>query len=239
MSNEELVQLYQNGDKKALDKIVDLNAGIVYKLANKFYVGKTNSMDKEDLIQEGFLGLILAADKYKNNIENPARFITYAVYWIRQKMVRFIESKNTNEEVSLNTPIGNDEDNSELLDYVEGVDYGFENVEEKIYNQELRTELETIMNKTLTLNEREILKLRHGWDNNKCMSRVEIGELFNFVSFKVNYIEKRAYSKLWHTSWGMKKAKELHICNKKSKRCNYKSVINDIDFEEKYLNLEI
>lgn len=238
MSNEELVQLYQNGDKESLNKLVDLNEGIIYKIANKFYVDKSSSIDIDDLIQEGFVGLVLAADKYRFDVESPAKFITFAVYWICHKISRFINSKNTNDEVSLNTHVG-EEDNSELIDYIEGVDYGFENVEEKIYNHELRIELEYIMNKTLTLNEREILKLRHGWDSNKCMTRDEIGELFNFVSHKVNYIEKRAYSKLWHTSWGMQKAEELHICNKKSKRYNYKSVIDDITFEEEYLNVEI
>lgn len=234
MSNEELVKLYQSGDKQALNKLIELNERIVYNLANKFYVEKSNSIDKDDLIQEGFWGLILAADKYRFDIENTAKFITYAVYWIRQKMNRFIESKNTNDEASLNTPIG-EEDGSELLDYIEGVDYSFENVEEKIYNQELHIELESIMDKTLTLKEREILKLRHGWDNDKCMNRNEIGELFSVAISKINYIEKRAYGKLWRTPWGVEKAKEIHIYKKKSKRYNYLSVMDDISFEQKYL----
>lgn len=51
MTNEELVQLYQNGDKQALNELVENNTGIVYKLANKFYVNMTSSIDKDDLIQ--------------------------------------------------------------------------------------------------------------------------------------------------------------------------------------------
>ena len=35
MSNEELVQLYQNGDKKALEKLIQANTGIINKIANK------------------------------------------------------------------------------------------------------------------------------------------------------------------------------------------------------------
>lgn len=58
MSNEELVQLYEDGNKGALDKLVELNRGMVYKLANRFYTEKTNSIDKEDLEQEGFMGLM-------------------------------------------------------------------------------------------------------------------------------------------------------------------------------------
>ena len=36
MSNEELVQLYQNGDKKALEKLIQSNTGIINKIANKY-----------------------------------------------------------------------------------------------------------------------------------------------------------------------------------------------------------
>ncbi|AGK95189.1 sigma-70 family RNA polymerase sigma factor [Clostridium pasteurianum] len=234
MSNEELVQLYKKGDKKALNELVKLNERLVYKLSNKFYVEKSNSIDKDDLIQEGFLGLILAADKYRFDIKNSCKFSTYAVYWIYQKINRFVTSKNTNEEASLNIPIG-EEDGSELLDYIEGVDYSFENVEEKIYNQELRLELESIMDKALTLKEREILKLHHGWDNNKGMNHNEIGELFSVASSKINYIKKRAYGKLWRTPWGIEKAREVHVYKKKSRKYNYSSVMDDISFEQKYL----
>lgn len=234
MINEDLVQLYQSGDKQALNKLVELNDKIVYSIANKFYVEKSNSIDIDDLIQEGFVGLILAADKYKTDIENPAKFSTYAVYWIRQKISRFIEGKNTNDEVSLNTSVGED-DNSELIDYIEDVDYGFENVEEKIYNKELRIELDSIMDKTLTLKEREILELRHGWDNNKCMNCAEIGELFSVTRPHINNIEKRAYRKLRCTYWGIEKAKEVRTYRRKSRRYTYLSIEDEISFEQKYL----
>ena len=56
MTNEELVELYQGGDKKALDLIIDQNKGMVYKLVNKFYTEDTSSIDKDDLEQEGFMG---------------------------------------------------------------------------------------------------------------------------------------------------------------------------------------
>jgi RNA polymerase sigma factor (sigma-70 family) len=82
-SNEELVYLLQQRDKQALKMLLDQNKGIVNKLVNKFYTEKTNSIDREDLMQEGFIGLILAANKYDN--PNKAQFITYAVFWINEK----------------------------------------------------------------------------------------------------------------------------------------------------------
>ena len=84
MANEELVFLYQMGDKKALDKLVEQNSGIVHKIARKFNLEKINAVDEEDLISEGYIGLIKAANSYKFEIENRASFITYAVYWIYQ-----------------------------------------------------------------------------------------------------------------------------------------------------------
>lgn len=50
MTNEELV-FYQQGDKQALDSLIEQNKGIIYKLVNRFYVEKTNSIDIDDLEQ--------------------------------------------------------------------------------------------------------------------------------------------------------------------------------------------
>ena len=68
MSNEELVQLYQNGDNKALEELILANEGIIYKIANK-YEGINRELELDDLIQEGILGLIEAAKRYDFNNE--------------------------------------------------------------------------------------------------------------------------------------------------------------------------
>lgn len=238
MTNEELVELYQNGDKQALNELVKKNTGIVYRLVNKFYIGATNSIDREDLEQEGFLGLIAAADKYKLDMENKAQFITYAVYWIYHKINRFINQKNTNEEISLNTPTSEDGD-KELMDYVEGVDYSFENVEEKLYLQQLRQELDRVMNEKLPLKEREILKLHYGWDNNKCLTLQEIGEIFGVTRQRVQGIENKAFLKIRYTPWGRLKAMEISAFKRKARRYKFSSIDDDIDFARKYLEVEI
>ncbi|MFL0198126.1 sigma-70 family RNA polymerase sigma factor [Clostridium sp. WILCCON 0269] len=234
MTNEELVQLYQSGNIQALNKVVELNKGIVYKLANKFYTEKTNSIDKEDLEQEGFIGLITAADKYKFNIEKPCKFITYAVYWIYQKMNRFMKSNNTNEETSLNIPIGDDED-IELMDYIEGVDYSFENVEDKIYNEQLHKELEEVMSEYNTLKEREILKLRYGWDNCKCMTCGQIGEVYNVTRSMINNIEHTALGKIRRSPWGAAKAKEVYIQKRRQSVHSIPGTIERMSFAARYL----
>lgn len=234
MTNEELVYLYQQGDKQALDKLIEQNTGIVYKLVNKFYVEGTNSIDREDLEQEGFIGLMVAAKRYEFNNPNKAQFITYAIHWIYSKINRYITQKNTNGETSLNTPIGKDAD-TELLDIIEGADYSYENIEEKLYYQQLRQELDQVMDKYNTLKEREILKLHYGWDNNKCMTLNEIGDIFSINKERVRQQESQAMRKIRRTSWGRTKALELYGQKKRYSVYNIDGAIEIINFTERYL----
>jgi RNA polymerase primary sigma factor/RNA polymerase sporulation-specific sigma factor len=208
MTNEELVQLYQAGDKKALNTLIEQNLGIVYKLTNKFNLSGSNSIDYDDLIQEGSMGLMIAADKYRFDMDKPCKFITYAVYWVYQKINMFVRSKNTNEETSLNIPTG--EGGKEIIEYIEGVDYGFENIEEKLYIQQLRHDLEDLMIKCNTLMEREILQFKCGWNNGSCMTYAEIGEVLGITGGRSLQIECKAMRKIRRDPMGKKLAQEYY-----------------------------
>ena len=232
MANEDLVLLHQQGDKQALESLIENNKGLVMKIVNKFFIDRTSSIDREDLEQEGFIGLIMAANKYDFNNENKAKFSTYAIYWIYQKVSRFIKQKNTNDEKSLNAPINTDGE-IEILDTIEGIDYSFENVEEKIYIGQLRVELENAMQENNTLKEREILMLHYGWDTNKESAYIEIADIFNISSGKIINIESTALKKLRHSNWGQEKKKEYILSKlrsiKESSRYNQDSVANEIN----------
>lgn len=220
MNNEELVQLYQQGDKQALEKLLEINRGIVYKVANKFCIEGSNSIDIEDLEQEGYIGLMVAAERYDINNPKKAKFTTYAVHWIYSKINRYVNAKSTNEEISLNTPIGEEGDN-ELMDTIKGVDYSFEDVEEKIYIEQLREELEKVMHERTSLKERNIIKLHYGWDTNKTMTYNEVGELLNITGERVRQIKARALRRMRNTTWGVNKAKEIE---KEKSICKYDSL---------------
>ena len=96
MSNEELVQLYQNGDKKALDKLIQANTGIIHKIANK-YNGINRELEFDDLFQSGVLGLINAVEKYNCNHEKKAKFITYAVFLIDRYIYWCVNGRGSKE----------------------------------------------------------------------------------------------------------------------------------------------
>ena len=80
-----LARRIENGDRAAKDALVQSNLRLVTSIAQK-YQGRGLAM--EDLMQEGIIGLIRAADKF--NWRRGFRFSTYATHWIRQTIMRSI-----------------------------------------------------------------------------------------------------------------------------------------------------
>ncbi|EGT3618938.1 MULTISPECIES: sigma-70 family RNA polymerase sigma factor [Clostridium] len=199
MTNEELVVLYQQGDKRALDELLENNDKLIYKIASKFYSDKTSSIEFDDLLQEGRIGFILACSKYDIEYIKKTKFITYAFYWIYQKIHRFITTYNTNEEISLNTPVS-EENQDELINSIESNSDEIKDREEELYLSELRLELEEVMDKYNTLNEREILKLYYGWDTEE-LSIEQISDIFETSSSDIKNTKARAIRKLRGSQW--------------------------------------
>ncbi|MCG3167064.1 MAG: RNA polymerase sigma factor SigA [Bacteroidia bacterium] len=92
LSTEEEIQLAERiklGDRLALEKLTRANLKFVVSVAKQYqYSGLT----LPDLINEGNLGLILAAQKF--DASKGFRFITYAVWWIRQSIINAISEKS-------------------------------------------------------------------------------------------------------------------------------------------------
>lgn len=88
ISNEQLCVIYQQGNKLALDAIVGNNIKLVWSRVKKYSGRYKHKLDEEDLVQYGIIGLIEAVKKFDLNRE--AKFITYAVWWIDQKILRSI-----------------------------------------------------------------------------------------------------------------------------------------------------
>lgn len=201
MNNEELAVLAKE-DKDKLNELISINQGIVRKLAGKYYTEKTSSLDYDDLVQEGLIGLMYAVEKYDPEKANAAAFITFAVYNIRGRMSRYMTQRNTNEEQSLNEPVKKGvEGNLTLLDTIVDDQDEIEEIERRLYVKQLRNELNQVMIQHLTLGERELLKLWVGWDNNEGMPLSEVADLYNITVHQAHNKKTTALAKMRRTKW--------------------------------------
>ena len=85
MTNEELVHEYQAGNREAIEQLYLQNSGMIEKIVRRY----SGAEELEDLRQESFFGLVKAAELW--NPEKGASFLTYAIYWIRAVIGRYIE----------------------------------------------------------------------------------------------------------------------------------------------------
>jgi RNA polymerase primary sigma factor len=79
----------REGDAVAREKIIQANLRFVINVAKKFH---SRGLPLEDLVSEGNIGLIIALDHF--NPEKGYRFISYAVWWIRQTILKAIGEKS-------------------------------------------------------------------------------------------------------------------------------------------------
>lgn len=88
MGNEELVLKIQSGENKSknIELLYTQNVKFIRKIAAKY----SGYEDIEDLVQEGYFGLVTAAECWSP--DKGANFISYAYYWIRQAIRRYLDN---------------------------------------------------------------------------------------------------------------------------------------------------
>lgn len=93
----ELARKIKQGDVKALEKLTKTNLRFVVSVAKQY---QNQGLSLPDLINEGNLGLIKAAKKYDET--RGFKFISYAVWWIRQSIMQAISEQSRLVRVPIN-----------------------------------------------------------------------------------------------------------------------------------------
>ena len=93
----ELAQRIRQGDRVALEKLTRANLRFVVSVAKQY---QNQGMSLSDLINEGNIGLLKAAEKFDET--RGFKFISYAVWWIRQSILQALAEQSRNIRLPLN-----------------------------------------------------------------------------------------------------------------------------------------
>lgn len=118
LSDEKVVLLAQNGDRKALDHIVARYRNLVYTKAKPYFL---IGADKDDIIQEGMIGLYKAVRDFKHQ---KANFKAFAGICVSRQIISAVKSATRqkhmplNSYISLNKNVYDSEEDATLLDII-------------------------------------------------------------------------------------------------------------------------
>lgn len=156
MKDEEIALLASDGQEKATDYLLSKYRSIVLAKARKYFL---IGADKEDIIQEGMIGLFKAVRDYKT--ENETSFSTFANLCITRQILTAVKSATRKKHIPLNTYISldktiNDEENETTL--IETLIDEFEqSPEDIVINKEIFSKTEKIIFSILSKFETQVL----------------------------------------------------------------------------------
>lgn len=185
------VQQMEQNIPQARNILIEHNLRLVAHIAKK-YTGPAFSQD--DLISIGTIGLIKAVNTYTS--EKSTRLATYAARCIENEILMSIRaSRKLKSEISLNQPIGMDQDGNEIsFNDILGTDDDeiIDSISLKIQVSKLYDALHHV----LTPREQQVIIKRYGLDGREPLPQREIARYLQISRSYVSRIEKKALEKL-------------------------------------------
>ena len=210
----ELAQRIRQGDHKAVDRLVKANLRFVVSVAKQY---QNQGLSLPDLINEGNLGLLRAAEKFDET--RGFKFISYAVWWIRQSILQALAEQSrivrlplnqvgavnkisrvdkideamaaNTRHVSMDAPFSESDDGS-LLDLLPNDD--IPETDSILVDESLKTEVSQAL-KMLSERERNIVKAFFGIGQPE-LTLDEIGMKFGLTRERVRQIKEKALRNL-------------------------------------------
>ena len=191
-SNEEsaLLERFRNGDEEAKRRLIEHNLRLVAHIAKKYY-GST--VDQDDLISIGTIGLIKAISSFKPT--KGIRLATYASRCIDNEILMYFRSiKKCSQDVSISDPIDTDKDGNTLtlIDVITDNRNLLEDLDLKFKLEKLQR----FLKEELSERELKIIALRYGLGGHKELAQREVAKELDISRSYVSRIEKKALQKL-------------------------------------------
>ncbi|MBL1144449.1 MAG: sigma-70 family RNA polymerase sigma factor [Bacteroidetes bacterium] len=241
----DLARKIREGDTRALEKLTKANLRFVVSVSKQY---QNQGLTLPDLINEGNLGLIKAAQRFDET--RGFKFISYAVWWIRQSILQALAEqsrivrlplnkigtinkvrktfneleqkferepqdheiadlmdisilevnsslKNNKRHISMDAPISNDEDSSNMYELLSNED--LPDPDKELINESLSKEVEYTL-KSLPAREAEVLRMFFGLGGKRTFSLEEIGDHFELTRERVRQIKEKAVRRLKFSS---------------------------------------
>jgi RNA polymerase primary sigma factor len=177
------------GDAAARQRLVEANLRFVIMVAKRY---QHQGVPLEDLVNEGNIGLIQAAARF--DPDRGVRFVTYAVWWIRQAMLNALRPVAAAAwTLSLDSPVADFEDAEPFGACLQ--DTSVEKPEESTVAASLRDEVDAVL-AGLSRRESVILRHRFGLDGRRPATLLETSRKHGLSKERVRQIETKALRKL-------------------------------------------
>ena len=188
---QEYLEKYENGDENAKKVLIERNLRLVAHIAKKY---NTSTVEQEDIISIGTIGLIKAVNSY--NRSKGVRLGTYAARCIENEILMYFRaSKKIQQEVSLNEAIGQDKEGNTIT-FIDVIENDNVSIDEQIDLKIKVKKLYERISKVLKDREKTIIELRFGLNGEEPKTQNEIAGLLGISRSYVSRIESKAIEKL-------------------------------------------